>query len=129
MTSDKLHGYSKKKLADMARKHGIAGWHAMDKDHLITALLKHSSKVRIKRIPAVKKKVAVARPKRSAAPRRIQPQLTAARNTNGNGTTAEEQVKRSKFDVGIPTKDLSAKVPKNFPAGYGKDRIVGLVRV
>jgi hypothetical protein len=128
MTSDKLQGYSKKKLADMARKQGIAGWHAMDKDHLVSALVRQSHKVKIKRIAAVKKKVAVARPKRSAAPRRVRPQLTAARNTNGNGTTAEEQVERSKFDVGIPTKDLSAKIPKNLPAGYGKDRIVVMVR-
>src|SRR5437016_1510341 len=128
MTSDKLQGYSKKKLVDLARKQGIDGWRDLDKDHLITALLKHSRKAKIKKIAAVKKKVAVARPKRAAAPRRIQPQLAAARNTNGNGTTAEEQVERSKFDVGIPTKDLSAKVPKNLPAGYGKDRIVVMVR-
>jgi hypothetical protein len=128
MTSDKLQGYSKKKLADLARKQGIAGWRDMDKDHLITALTRQSRKPKIKKIAAVKKKVAVARPKKAAGPRRIQPQLAAARNTSGNGTTAEEQVERSKFDVGIPTKDLSAKVPKNLPAGYGKDRIVVMVR-
>src|SRR5438093_452924 len=58
---------------------------------------------------------------------RPQPQRGAARNTNGT-TSAEEQVERSKFDVGMPTKDLSAKVPKDLPAGYGKDRIVVMVR-
>ena len=42
--------------------------------------------------------------------------------------TAEEQVERSKFDVGVPTKDLSAKVPRDLPMGYGKDRIVCMVR-
>ena len=56
-----------------------------------------------------------------------EPQLAAARNTNGSAT-AEEQVERSKYDVGVPTKDLSAKVPKDLPAGYGKDRIVCMVR-
>ena len=40
----------------------------------------------------------------------------------------EEQVESSKYDVGVPTKDLSAKVPKDLPAGYGKDRIVVMVR-
>ena len=58
---------------------------------------------------------------------RPRPQVAAARNTSTNGS-AEEQVERSKFDVGVPTKDLSAKVPKHLPAGYGKDRIVVMVR-
>src|ERR1700681_4314175 len=55
------------------------------------------------------------------------PQLAAARNTNGTAS-AEEQVERSKYDVGVPTKDLSVKVPKDLPGGYGKDRIVCMVR-
>jgi hypothetical protein len=37
-------------------------------------------------------------------------------------------VERAKFDVGVPTKDLSAKVPRSLPTGYGKDRIVVMVR-
>jgi hypothetical protein len=52
--------------------------------------------------------------------------MAAARNTNG--TSTEEQIERSKYDVGVPTKDLSAKVPKDLPAGYGRDRIVLMVR-
>ena len=58
---------------------------------------------------------------------RTRPQIAAARNTNGT-TSTEEQIERSKFDVGIPTKDLSAKVPKELPGGYGKDRIIVMVR-
>jgi hypothetical protein len=58
---------------------------------------------------------------------RAQPQRAAARNTNGT-PSAEEQVERSKYDVGVPTKDLSARVPKDLPTGYGKDRIVVMVR-
>src|SRR5207302_6158783 len=58
---------------------------------------------------------------------RPQPQRGVARNTNGT-RSAEEQVESSKFDVGVPTKDLSAKVPKDLPGGYGKDRIVVMVR-
>lgn len=59
--------------------------------------------------------------------RSSRPQLSAARNTNGN-YSPEEQIERSKFDVGVPTKDLSVKIPKELPAGYGKDRIVVMVR-
>src|SRR5438045_5505654 len=64
--------------------------------------------------------------KKIAQPR-SHPQLAAARNTNGS-TSPEEQIGRSKYDVGVPTKDLSVKVPKDLPGGYGKDRIVCMVR-
>ncbi len=50
-------------------------------------------------------------------------QKAAARNT-----TAEEQVGVSKYDVGTPSPDLSDKLPKDLPTGYGKDRIVVMVR-
>ena len=30
--------------------------------------------------------------------------------------------------LGVPTKDLSGKVPKDLPRGYGRDRIVVMVR-
>jgi len=109
MTTDKLRGRSKKELADLARKKGVAGWHGMTKDQLVQALArlaKQSSKAK------------------SARPRH---QVAAARTTSSNGS-AEELVERSKFDVGVPTKDLSAKVPKHLPGGYGKDRIVVMVR-
>src|SRR5207244_8344142 len=58
------------------------------------------------------------------------PQRAAARDTSSGsgGISAEEQVERSKYDVGVPTKDLSAKLPKTLPQGYGKDRIVVMVR-
>jgi hypothetical protein len=106
MTSEQLQAKTKKELAAMARKRGVAGWHDMRKDELIAAL---------------------AGPTRKGKPARPQPQRAAARTTSGNGS-AEEQVERSKYDVGVPTKDLSAKVPKHLPAGYGKDRIVVMVR-
>jgi hypothetical protein len=108
MNPAKLTSRTKKELADLARKKGIDGWHGMRKEELIDALTAG---------PARTKK-RVARP---------QHQRAAARNT-ANGTTAEEQVERSKYDVGVPTKDLSAKVPRDLPAGYGKDRIVVMVR-
>jgi hypothetical protein len=106
MTSDKLQACTKKELTDLARSRGISGWHGMRKQELVEALARS-------RAP---RKKAVARPR---------PQRAAARDTS---TTAEEQVERSKYDVGVPTRDLSAKIPKDLPAGYGKDRIVVMVR-
>src|SRR5690242_15491848 len=103
MKHEHLQDYTRKQLADMARAKGIAGWHAMRKDELVEALAGREA------------------PKAKAP--RPQPQRGAARNTSGTAT-AEEQVERSKYDVGVPTKDLSANLPKDLPAGYGKDRIV-----
>jgi hypothetical protein len=120
MTSKQLQGCSKKELTDLARKKGIAGWHGMRKEELLKALLSNGV-ARTARRPATHVKT------RSRS-RRPRPQLAAARN-NGNGVSSnEEVVERAKYDVGVPTKDLSAKVPKDLPAGYGKDRIVVMVR-
>jgi hypothetical protein len=115
MTKQNLEGRTKKVLADMARKKRIAGWSAMSKAELVSALSRQSA--------------ASAKAKTAAAPkkRRLQTQVAAARNTSQN-STAEEQVERSKYEVGIPTKDLSAKVPKDLPGGYGRDRVVVMVR-
>lgn len=110
MTNDKLQDRTKKELADLARKKGIVGWHGMRKEELIAALSQTTTRT-------TKKKMVT----------RAKPQLAAARNTNGS-QTGEEQVERSKYDVGVPTKDLSAKVPRDLPTGYGKDRIVCMVR-
>src|SRR5262249_29698035 len=62
------------------------------------------------------------RRKKKAPPTRLVApvQRAAARNTTGN---PEE----SKFDVGAP-RDLLPTAPRDLPAGYGKDRIVCLVR-
>jgi len=108
MTVNQLKACTKKLLADLARKKGIAGWHAMRKEELLAALTSQRP---------------VQRSRRNAV--RVERQRSAARNTSANG---EEQVERSKYDVGVPTNDLSAKVPKDLPAGYGKDRIVVMVR-
>jgi uncharacterized protein len=62
----------------------------------------------------------VSRRKKKAA--RVQAQRAAARNTS------EQEVENSKFNVGVPTRDLSARSPKDLPSGYGKDRIVVMVR-
>jgi hypothetical protein len=123
MTKEQLQRRTKTELCELARKKGIAGWRSMGKDQLIKALCR-PSKPKAPKPKTVKKPAVVKHVKRK--PSRSPAQPAAARNTNG--TAAEEQVERSKFDVGIPTKDLSAKIPKDLPAGYGKDRIVVMVR-
>jgi len=87
----------------MARKKGIAGWHSMRKEELLEVL-------------------APSRGKSKKKPIRSRPQKAAARNTT------EQDAESSKFNVGVPTRDLSAKVPRELPTGYGKDRIVTMVR-
>jgi hypothetical protein len=110
MTRDQLQACTKKKLIELARQQGVLGWHGMTKDELVSALTKRP------------------RSHRPSPSRRSLPlQTTAARDTS-NTATDEEQVESSKYNVGVPTRDLSAKVPKDLPAGYGKDRIVVMVR-
>jgi hypothetical protein len=108
MTRVQLLACTRKQLADMAREQGVLGWHAMRKDELVTAL--EARRRRLSRKAAARKVLAPV-------------QQAAARNTS-----PEEQVESSKYDVGVPTRDLSARVPKDLPAGYGKDRIVAMVR-
>ena len=111
-------GGSKKELVDLARRKGITGWHGMRKQELVAALAHLPAAGLVNKGPRkIRKK-----------PTRSRPQLAAARNTNGTAS-GEEQVERSKYDVGVPTKDLSVKVPKDLPGGYGKDRIVCMVVV
>ncbi len=111
MSKEKYLAMNKKDLADLAKKRGIASAGSLRKEEIVAELVK------------LAKKKARQKSKKLAA----RPQLAAARNTNGT-ESLEEQIERSKYDVGVPTKDLSAKVPKDLPSGYGKDRIVVMVR-
>lgn len=43
-------------------------------------------------------------------------------------TGSEQAVATSKYMAGVPTRDLSCKAPKDLPKGYGKDRVVVMVR-
>src|SRR5262245_16961285 len=117
MTPDQLQACSKKALADLARQHGIPGRRGMRKEELLAALAA--------RLPAPRKRP--GKPAARPAPRPLVApvQKAAARDTSGS---PEEVVESSKYDVGVPTRDLSAKVPRDLPAGYGKDRIVCMVR-
>jgi hypothetical protein len=120
MSRNDLRVLTKKQLIDLARRNGVPGWHGLSKEELVRALVKRSSHT----AQPVKSTIKAAAKKASTPTRQRPPvQRAAARNT-----TAEEQIERSKYDVGVPTRDLSAKVPRDLPAGYGKDRIVVMVR-
>src|SRR5262249_52414849 len=126
---EKYQGRSKKELADLARRKGIAGWRGMEKKELIFALVANAKKLKKPVKTAVKKKkppTVASRSSRSGSP--VRPHRSAAHSTRTGTYCAEELVERSKYDVGVPTKDLSVKVPKDLPGGYGKDRIVCMVR-
>src|ERR1700722_1870093 len=127
MTRDQLHACTKKTLIQMARQKGILGWHGMTKDQLVLALTRsHSSKAAVPPVQPTKSarfiKAAKAvkdalngttpptKPTVNGRARRHPVQAAAARNTSA---TPEEQVESSKFDVGVPTRDLSVKVPKD----------------
>jgi hypothetical protein len=140
MTRDQLLACSRSKLSELARRRGITGWHAMRKDELVHALEKIEKKLARANARASGRGARGAGRKQTTnsraplpAPRTPRPALRApvqtavARNTSG-APTPEEQVESSKFEVGVPTRDLSAKMPRDLPAGYGKDRIVVMVR-
>jgi hypothetical protein len=120
MSTEKWQALGRKELQDLAQKKGIIGVSRMTKDALIAAL------ARLAKAKAKVKAKIVVKPKVKSKPRSV-PQRHAAHVTNGTAS-AEEQIERSKYDVGVPTKDLSAKVSKELPKGYGKDRIVCMVR-
>ena len=96
MTKQKLLACTKKELVEMVRKKGIAGWRAMSKDELVSALSEPASSDSSPRTATQRKR------------NHLRTQVAAARNTSV-GSAAEEQVERSKYDVGVPTKDLSGQ--------------------
>src|SRR5882757_4486452 len=122
MIKEKLQRLSKTELANRAKRQGIAGYRSLKKEELIDALAALAAK---KAKTAIKTKKITQPAKKS--PPRSRPQLAAAHN-NGTGASAEEQIEKSKYDVGVPTRDLADKIPKDLPRGYGKDRIVCMVR-
>src|SRR5262245_31046317 len=112
MTTERHQGRAKKKLATLAKKKAAA----IRKPRAKSARPPQAKKLvpRSKRRPVRGGKVKISR------------QTAAARKIDED--SSEVQIERSKFDVGVATKDLSKKLPRDLPSGYGKDRIVVMVR-
>src|SRR5262245_41328593 len=112
MTRDQLQALSRKELSDMARKRGGADWHTMKKEELVDFLApKKSAKiVRTKRnakhAPVAVKAALKSSGKGHGANGAVsKSQRSAARDiASGSGgfSSPEEQVERSKFDIGVP---------------------------
>lgn len=122
MATTQLLSFPKKKLADLARKEGVAGWESMNKEELIKAIARARKKAK----QAIPVKVAA----KSAKPAELKgkPQKAAARDTSpSSASLIEQRVERAKFDIGV-AKDLSSKTGPDLPNGYNKDRIVVMVR-
>jgi hypothetical protein len=101
MTSDQLQEFTRKDLADMARKKGVAGWYLMRKEELVNVLADYRATGRV-------------------------PLHSAARHpADANGDGSRE---RKHANDTAPTKDLSAYLPNDSPGGHTRDRIVAMVR-
>jgi len=113
MSLDQLRARSKSSLARMARQHRIPGSHAMRKDQLIKALsaVTNGRKVKSKRVKA---KVASVKT-RSHSGRVTKSKVSA--HSNGRRTIG-----------GAAQRDFKAPSRRDLPNGYGKDRIVLMVR-
>ena len=118
MTETQLQARTKKALADMARRKGIAGWQRLDKDQLIVALTLEKDKRPLKTAPRLDKKEVTAPPK-STTPL----QTAAARKTSA----ARVAGRKAPPETTLPPKDL-ANPRKDLPGGFRKDRIVVMAR-
>ena len=85
MNIETLRACSKDKLASMARRQGIAGWHGMTKDALVKALVKAAAKSHAN---------GARKATRTKSRGTHTHQRAAARNTSST-SSAEEQVERS----------------------------------
>jgi len=122
MSKEKWQSLGRAELQELAQKKGIVGASRMPKDKLVAALVRQAkgkAKAKVKEKPVARTKAKTTQ--------KARPQRHAAHVSNGS-VSVEEQVERSKYDVGVPTKDLSAKISRELPKGYGKDRIVCMVR-
>lgn len=126
---ESLEKKSKKELLESARKNGLAGLRTMSKEDVIAALLLLNG-------PASAKASTNGHDKSNHSARtQHHHEATAtpicrgaARRTNGSTLSVEEQVERSKYYVGVATRDLSQQMPRELPENYGDDRIIAMVR-
>jgi hypothetical protein len=140
MTASSLRAYSLKDLAQMARRHGVNGWHAMRKDQLV-AVLARSAQRRSSR--AVSKKSiaplrrsnsrssAAQRAKRINAGRKTKTESAIKSNRNPRATKrlalVKEQMVRSK-DLATANGQSTTNGAVHNIHGAVRDRLVLMVR-
>ncbi|MER3415772.1 MAG: DUF4912 domain-containing protein [Gemmataceae bacterium] len=107
MTPKNLVECSKKDLLELARKKGISGYSHMNKAELIHALSKDKNMG--EHAGTVSK-------------------AASAYSRAGGAVAGEQEIEASKFAMGVPTRELARTLPRDLPTGYGKDRIVLMVR-
>lgn len=120
-----LHNRSAKDLAEMARKHGVRGWHSMRKDQLIKALARARNgapKARkvVKTVAAVRRSTAATTRSRHKppAPRVIE---------KPKDPRIVKRLQQAK-EKGSRWKNLAYVAPNGKPHTVVKDRLVVMVR-
>ncbi len=123
MTITELRGYNYRELSQIAKHHGVAGWHAMRKEELVHAIAKKAraqKRLGGKAAPGEHnhksgKSTSKAKPNQFESPRR-----NAAR-AKSRQRLQQLQTKLQEF------KDLSGR-PSESPSRVSRDRLVVLVR-
>src|SRR5262249_4432172 len=114
MAKSRLEARTKKELVQLAKKKGIASSQSMSKDELVR-ILSRTANEKPKTPSTNRARREAVGAKRTGKAASIRPQIAAARDTS-NSTSPEEEVERSKYEVGVPTKHLSTKAPKDLPS-------------
>lgn len=113
ITAASLRERSSKDLAQMAKKHGVPGWHSMRKEQLIRALVQMARKKAPKPLSPLDRG-------------HIPEELTSASKTKTNPRVVEkireDHLRREAF------RDLAARTPENKKRSSTRDRMVLLVR-
>jgi hypothetical protein len=139
MTVSSLRAYSLKDLAQMARRRGVNGWHAMRKDQLVAVLMRAAQRRSASRIVA-KKSVAPSR-RSKARPARRAKIIESGRQTKTNPRAkstpnprslkrleqAKAQMYRSK-DLASPNGQSNGNGTVHNIHGVVRDRLVLMVR-
>jgi hypothetical protein len=125
MTAETLRNYTLKDLAQLAKKRGVSGWHAMRKAQLVRALLKTAQKSAAaktkKRVPPRRPtvRIAASATRRSAA----RPRVTA--KPKRPAVLKRIEAARAKHER---LKNLALYTSRSAPNGFAKDRLVVMVR-
>jgi uncharacterized protein len=136
MSIDPLLARSKKQLADMARKQGVAGWQSMGKEALVKAL----GRARARHKPVLNGKHTTngkaashphhtvnGKPAVNGVPAKTMKVATRSPSAKPAPSVRAKLADRGKIDV-VPEREPLPKSPKDLSTDCAKDRIVVMVR-